>query len=99
MATTTTLTPTADLDKAVVSAQAGPLTIADPSGTPAEGQGFVIALRDSGSARALTWGAGYRPIGAAALPTTTIAGKWMYIPVERNQTDELWDVMPVSQQA
>jgi hypothetical protein len=93
-----TVTPVATQDKVVISAQASALTIANPSGTAAEGQGFVIALKDSGTARAITFGTNYRPMGAA-LPTTTIAGKWMYIPVMYNATDSKWDVFAVSQQA
>lgn len=90
---TATVTPAHDDDMIVISAQAVGLTIADPSGTAAWGDGFVLAIKDNGTARALTWGAGYRGIGAA-LAVTTTAGKWMYFPVSRNQTDSKWDVLP-----
>lgn len=93
-----TVTPLVNDDKVVISAQAAALTIANPSGTEAEGQGFVIALKDNATARAITFGSNYRPMGAA-LPTTTILSKWMYIPVIYNATDGKWDVMAVSQQA
>lgn len=92
-----TVTPVATNDKVVISAQAAALTIANPSGTAADGQGFVIALKDDGTARSITMGADYRGFSAAR-PTTTIAGKWMLIPVMRNQTDSKWDVLTVSNQ-
>lgn len=93
-----TVTPVATNDKVVVSAQAAAILFDNPTGTEAEGQGFVIALKDNGTARAITWGANYRAMGAA-LPTTTTISKWMYIPVIYNGTDDKWDVMIVSQQA
>ena len=93
-----TVTPVATNDKIVVSAQAAAILFDNPTGTEAEGQGFVIALKDNGTARAITWGANYRAMGAA-LPTTTVPGKWMYIPVIYNGTDDKWDVLAVSQQA
>lgn len=93
-----TVTPVATNDKVVISAQAEALLIDNPSGTEAEGQGFVIALKDNGTARAITFGANYRAMGAA-LPTTTVVSKWMYIPVIYNGTDDKWDVLPASDQA
>lgn len=95
---TATVTPAHDDDMIVISAQAAGLTIADPSGTAAWGDGFVLAIKDNGTASALTWGASYRGMGAA-LSATTTAGKWMYFPVSCNQTDSKWDVFqPTVQQ-
>ncbi len=92
-----TVTPVATNDKVVISAQAVGLTIANPSGTAAEGQGFVIALKDNATAQTIAFGVDYRGFDAA-LPTTTIAGKWMYIPVIRNHTESKWDVLKPSNQ-
>lgn len=93
-----TVTPVSTNDKVVVSAQAAAILFDNPSGTAAEGQGFVIALKDDGTARGITFGADFRPMGAA-LPTTTVLGKWMYIPVIYNATDSKWDVFAASNQA
>lgn len=93
-----TVTPLATNDKVVVTAQAAAIDFANPSGTEVEGQGFVIALKDNGTARAISWGTSYRAMGAS-LPTTTVLSKWMYIPVMYNATDDKWDVFAVSQQA
>lgn len=91
--TASTITPAHDDDMVVVSAQAAALAIANPTGTAAWADGFVIALKDNGAARALTWGSGYRGMGVS-LFTYTTAGKWMYFPVAYNQVDDVWDVFP-----
>ena len=93
-----TVTPVVTNDKVVISAQATGLTITNPSGSASEGQGFVIALKDNGTARRITFGSSYRAMGAT-LPASTTISKWMYIPVMYNATDSKWDVFPVSQQA
>lgn len=63
----------------------------------AEGQGMVMRIKDDGTARALTWGAIYRPIGLT-LPTTTIPGKTLYIGMFYNLTDTKWDVVGINQE-
>lgn len=92
-----TVTPTSTNDAVRVTAQAAAVQFANPTGTFAELQGFVIRLKDNGTARAITWGSDYRAIGAT-LPTTTTANKTMYIPVVYNSTDAKWDVLPATVQ-
>jgi hypothetical protein len=92
-----TVTPTSTNDAVRVTAQAAAIQFADPTGTFAECQGFVIRLKDNGTARAITWGANYRAMGAA-LPTTTTISKTMYIPVIYNSSDAKWDVLPATVQ-
>jgi len=74
---TATLTPNVSLyDMDVITAQAEALVIANPIGTPVNGNGFMIDVTDDGNAQAITYGnkfVGY----AIALPSTTIAGKGM----------------------
>lgn len=88
-----TITPSAKNDMIVVSALAGSLTIANPTEVPVWGDGFVVALKDNGTSRALTWGGDYRGMGTGLTAATT-AGKWMYFPVTYNQSDSKWDVFP-----
>lgn len=91
----TTLTPDIDTyDLFEITAQAAGITIANPTGTPSNGNGFVIRLTDNGTARAITFGAMYRAFGSA-LPTTTTINKTMYIPVVYNSTDLKYDVFSV----
>lgn len=92
--TTTTLTPNVDnYDLFVITAQASGLTIANPSGTPVNGNGFMIRIKDNGTARALTFGSKYRAIGSA-LPTTTSISKTIYIPVVYNSDADKYDCFP-----
>jgi hypothetical protein len=72
-----TVTPTINtVDQVIVSAQAEALEIANPSGTPENGQALLIHVKDDGTPRAITWGAIYQAMDES-LPTTTIAGKLM----------------------
>jgi hypothetical protein len=84
-----------------VTALAVALTINIPSGTPADGQKLLIKLKDSGSAQTLTCNVaagGFRVIGTT-LPTTTTAGKTIYVGSIYNSTDGYWDVVAVATQA
>jgi hypothetical protein len=91
---TATLTPDiSNYDMAVITAQAAALTIANPTGTPANGNGFVIRIKDNGTARALTFGNKYRAFGAA-LPSTTTVSKTMYLGFTYNSADDKYDLFP-----
>jgi hypothetical protein len=92
--TATILTPNVDsYDMAVLTAQASALTIANPTGTPVNGNVFVVRIKDNGTARALTFGDKYRAIGSA-LPTTTTISKTLYFAFAYNSADEKYDVFP-----
>ncbi len=82
-------------DMFVVTAQAVPATtISNPAGTPTEGQKLTMRIKDDGSARALTWsGTQWRASTDLALPTTTTAGKTMYLGFIYNVTDTKWDLV------
>lgn len=69
-----------------VTAQAEAFTIAEPSGTPAEGNMILLAIKDNGTARAITWNAIY----VGEKPTTTVLGKWLYIISIYNSTSAKW---------
>jgi hypothetical protein len=99
VASAATITPTADLsDMYTVTALAVPATIAAPSGTPTNGQRLLIRIKDNSTARALTWNAIYRVIGVT-LPTTTTAGKTIYVGCIYNSADSTWDVVAETEQA
>ena len=98
-ASTSTLTPNIDTnEQESVTALAAALTIAAPSGTASTGMKLIIRLEDNGTARALTWNAIYRALGAT-IPTTTVANKITYVGLVYNGTDTKWDVVAVSQEA
>lgn len=75
----------------------GAVTINDPTGIFADGQGFVIRIKGDATARSITWGGKYRPVGEA-LSTTTVVGKMLYIPVMRYEADDKFDVFPAQQE-
>jgi len=91
-ATTATLTPDADsFDLVAVSAQAGALTIAAPSGTPTDGQRLMIRIRDNGTTRALTWNAAYSAY-SSDLATTTVVSSTMIYEFMWNAATSKWDL-------
>jgi hypothetical protein len=94
----TTVTPVAGNEEVVITAQAADFTIANPTGTFAEGQSLIIRIKDNGTARAITWDTNYRAIGVT-LPTTTVISKTTYVGVIYNSTDTKWDVIGVTTQA
>jgi len=96
---TATLTINSDTtDLYTLTAQAAALTIANPTGTPVQGQALVIRIKDNGTARAITYGANFRAMGTTLKTTTTIS-KTLYISCIYNSTDTKWDVVGVAQEA
>lgn len=93
-----TVTPTFSNDLVKITAQAAALIIANPSGTAVPGFGFVIRIKDNGTARAITYGSQYRAIGVT-LPTTTVISKTVYLACIWNSDDSMVDVVAVAQQA
>ena len=101
IASASTITPTVSVTQYNVTALAVAATIAAPTGTPVDGQKLMLRIKDNGTARALTWtttSGAYRAIGST-LPTTTTAGKLMYIGCVYNAIDTFWDVVGVTTQA
>ena len=82
-----TITPADDTDLVRPAALTAALTIANPSGTLADGAGFVVDLIDNGTSRALTWGSKYAN-RMSTLPTTTTVSKRHRIGFEYNAADD-----------
>lgn len=98
-ASTATLTPDGDdNDICVLTAQAANLTIAAPSGSPTQGRGMVLRIKDNGTSRTISWNAIYRAIGVT-LPTATTVSKILYVGMIYNSTDNKWDVTSIAQEA
>jgi hypothetical protein len=93
-----TVTATSTNDIVTITAQAVGLTLANPTGTFAEGQALIIRIKDDGTARSITYGSDYRAIGVT-LPTTTVLSKTTYLGIIFNDTDTKWDVVGVTTQA
>jgi hypothetical protein len=96
IASSATPTPPADLcDSYAITALAVAATIGAPTFATKPlypRQALVIAIKDNGTARSLTWNAIYRA-GSVALPTTTIVGKTHYIGMFYHSADNKWDII------
>ena len=70
----------------------------NPTGSPQDGQGLVIRIKDNGTARALTYGSEFRGV-VGALPTTTVLSKILYMAFMYNSAETKWDLVGKSQEA
>ena len=96
-ATATSLTVNSNLvTHQAVTALASPLTISVPTGSPSPGQRLVLAIRDDGTPRALTWATGWYPIGCQ-LPTSTLQSLWTIVTAQHSHTGA-WQVIDVRTQ-
>lgn len=68
------------------------------TGSLPDGAPIMVRIKDNGTARAITLGSLWREMGVAA-PTTTVAGKTMYLSGRWNATDSVIDLVGVAMQA
>lgn len=96
---TATLTPNLDnYDMFVITAQAATLTIANPTGTLSDGQGFLIRFRDNGTQRTVNYGSQYRGIGITVPNVTQGSGNVTYLNCRWNQQALTVDVIGAARQ-
>jgi len=97
-----TVTPIAELDGSIVddgveiTAQAEPLTLAVPDGTPKRGQYMSIKVTDDGTTQTVAIDAIYVPVTGVTLPTDTIAGKFFKMFMGWNVEDADWSVYSIA---
>lgn len=95
---TSSATPTPDstnTDLYEITALATAPTFGAPTGTPANGQGLEIRVKDNGTSRALAFNTIYRAGTDLALPTATVISKWTYMGFIYNAVDTRWDLVAV----
>jgi hypothetical protein len=93
-ASSATPTPVCDTtDIYILTALAAAPTFQTPTFTvaPTEGQGLQLRIKDNGTARLLAFTSAYRFSPNLPQPTTTLAGKTMYLGFEYNAADAKWD--------
>jgi hypothetical protein len=95
----TPFTPDGTKDLVVIRGLATNLTINAPSGSPSQGFGMVLRIKDNGTSRTLTWNAVFRVMSGVTLPTATTINKTHYVGCLWNSTDTKWDVMYVNVEA
>lgn len=93
-----TISPTLDCQIFAMDSLAQNTTIGAPTGTPADGQGIMLRIKDNGTAKALAWNAVYKGVGVT-LPTSTTAGKMMYVFFRRNSPISRYDVLSIGREA
>lgn len=91
---TSSATPTLNTDTSdalVITALAVDITsmTTNLTGTPTNLARLVMRFLDTGSARAITWGAKFAP-GTVPLPPNTIAGKRLFVAFFYNTTTAQW---------
>ena len=95
---TATLAPVATDRQLVLTAQAAALAVSAPTGSPQNGDKMLFAVKDNGTARAITWNAIYVACGSTP-PATTVAGKWVYVGFIYNTTASKYHCVEVSQES
>ena len=93
-----TVTANADTDDLVaITALAANITLANPTGTPSDGQAILFRIKDNATARTVSYGTQFRGIGVTP-PATTVISKTLYIPAIYNAADTKWDITGYSQE-
>ena len=67
------------------------------TGTPTDGQGLIVRVKDAGTTKGLTW-TGFTAIGIT-LPTDTTANKWHIVGCIYNLGDTEWQAVAVVEEA
>lgn len=97
---TATLTPNIDnFNIYDLTAQNAALAIANPTGTPNNGDPLIIRIKDDGTARAITYGTAYQNVSGLDLITTTTIGKWIIIGIQYNAAVSKWQILSLSTEA
>lgn len=99
--TTSSATPTINTDNVdfySITAQAAAITsfTTNLSGTPTEAQILWIAIKDDGTARAITWGSSFEASGNVALPTTTVISTRLDVGFVWNTATSKWRCVAVA---
>lgn len=96
----TTLTPNIDSYNIYdLSAQAANLTIANPTGTPSNGDGLIIRIKDNGTSRTISYGANFSNISGVTSLSATVLGKWHVIGALYNASVSKWQIVSISTEA
>ena len=85
-------------DMFTITALATPITSMSSGllGNPVNGQKLIVRILDAGVAETINWGTSFGSI--SPIPTTTVAGKYLYVGLIYNGADSLWECVASSQQ-
>ena len=97
LASAATLTPNiASYAIAECTALATNTTIANPTGTPVNGQVLVVRLRDNGTARTIAYGTDYSNVSGLDSLTTTVINKWSILCCMYSTVASKWQIVSIS---
>lgn len=91
-----TITPNCDaydMVKQINAQGAGTLTIANPTGTPADGQELVLVISATSGTQTLSFGNAYSAAQGLALPTTVTASQKNRYVFYWSSTDSKWYII------
>jgi len=92
------ISPDMTADIYIRTALSAACEIANPTGSPAQGEKLIVRLKDNGTARAITYGNQFRGV-SAALPSTTVISKVLYLGFIFNNDETKWDMIASAQEA
>lgn len=95
---TTTSSAAVDInnwDMYAITALSQSCTFAAPTGTMTDGRSLLIRVKDDGTARTLLYSSSFRASVDLPLPTSTAAGKTLYMGFLYNLADAKWDLVSV----
>lgn len=98
--TSTTLTPNIDLYNVYdLTAQATGLTIANPTGTPNNGDPIIFRIKDNGTSQAITYGTAFTNISGLSTISNTTIGKWHVIAGMWNSAVSKYQIISITTEA
>jgi hypothetical protein len=90
---TATLTPDVSADDVfILTGQTATLTLANPTGTPVDGQKIIVRIFNT-TGQTINYGTQYRASSDFPLPTTTTSNRTIYLGFIYNSTDTKWDLI------
>jgi ribosomal protein L21E len=99
-ASTATLTPNIDSFNIYdLTAQAAALTLANPTGTPNNGDILIIRLKDNGTSQTISYGTAYTNISGLSNLAATVVGKWHVIGMMYNAATTGWQIVSITTSA
>jgi len=92
-ASTGTLTPDVSAeDVFILTGQSATLTLANPTGTPVNGQKIIVRIFNT-TGQTINYGTQYRGSSDLALPTTTTSNRTIYLGFIYNADNTKWDLI------
>lgn len=77
----------------LVTAQTTAIALANPTGTPSDGQKFIVRINTTTGGGAITFGTNFRASTDLVFPSTTTTGKTTYMGFMYNATATKWDMI------